>query len=67
MILLNNFHNTKTSVRATDGTLSAAQTRRCKKQLCGVENCTCSNEAGMRGPGNPIIIFDEESRGFIEE
>jgi len=56
----NNFHGTKTTVRAemVQGhlRLTESQARRTKSILCGCKGCTCSGASGARGPQN----FDGE-------
>lgn len=62
--LTNDFHNTTVDlncdVRNTDDPTngrkiatafpSRRQIKRAKQELCGSRDCTCSNEAGTRGP-----------------
>lgn len=48
--LTNNFHDTSVTLRPRDGKLSAAQVRRAKRTLCGMAECTCSDDLGRRGP-----------------
>lgn len=46
--LMNDFHDTSVTVQVSaDGVLSAGQTRRVYRQLCGIEGCLCG---GVRGP-----------------
>ena len=56
--LTNEFHNTTTTLICetlshifNEVTIypSVSQIRRAKRALCGVEGCTCSNDAGCRG------------------
>ena len=49
--LRNNFHNTEVRLRASIGdTLTPAQLRRARRELCGTPTCVCGGEAGERGP-----------------
>jgi len=57
--LRNDFHGTECTMRCETswGTWneysispSVAQIRRAKKELCGIAGCTCSSDAGNRGP-----------------
>jgi hypothetical protein len=59
--LKNDFHNTEVGVYAveiTSGTsgrtvgylLSAQQTRRVRKRLCGIAGCACGDDLSLRGP-----------------
>jgi hypothetical protein len=56
--LKNDFHNTEVRVNPKNNELSASQVKHARKVLCGIEGCTCGNEAGMRGHDNPAIEFD---------
>lgn len=47
--LTNDFHNTATRVRTSDGYLSEGQVQRAWRALCGIEGCMCSGHAGVRG------------------
>jgi hypothetical protein len=58
--LTNDFHNTEVRLNPKDGKLSARQVKRAEKVLCGMDDCICGNEAGMRGAENPDIEFHEE-------
>ena len=63
--LRNNFHGTRVRLRATIGdTLTPAQLRRARKELCGM-TCKCGGEAGERGPQwtNDGQRFDLETIG----
>jgi hypothetical protein len=57
--LVNDFHNTTVTLMCetlshiwNEVTIypSEAQIRRAKKTLCGIDGCTCSSDAGCRGP-----------------
>ena len=58
--LANDFHGTETTIKcpARDddnrGVLTiypgADQIKRAKQRLCGIKGCTCSDDAGCRGP-----------------
>lgn len=57
--LTNDFHNTSTTLICEtlshiygEVTIrpSVNQIRRAKKALCGISGCTCSDDAGCRGP-----------------
>lgn len=51
MILTNNFHDSKRTVRAQDGdVISRRRATAIKRDLCGVKGCTCSDGIGRRGP-----------------
>lgn len=68
--LRNDFHNTSVNVRAeglshiyneVEIKLSKSQIERACKSLCGIKDCTCGDDCGMRGPqltndGKRIII-----------
>ena len=56
VILKNNFHNSSVELMAKQDefgygylTLSPYQVKRAQKKLCGIKECTCSNELGIRG------------------
>lgn len=59
IILHNNFHNTSVNVFehfVHDGNypyayLTAKQVKRCRGTLCGIKECTCSNDLGERPSG----------------
>lgn len=57
--LKNDFHNTEVLLRAevlshihhtATAYLTTGQIKRAKRELCGIAGCTCSGEAGTRGP-----------------
>lgn len=49
--LRNNFHGTAVRLRASIGdTLTLAQLRRARRELCGIPTCVCGGGAGERGP-----------------
>jgi hypothetical protein len=51
LTLVNNFHNTETTIHVPEsGKLTATQVRRARRALCGVHGCTCGGELGERGP-----------------
>ena len=59
VILRNNFHNTSVTIRCpvflhihNEAKIypSVSQIRRAKRELCGIDGCTCSGDAGTRGP-----------------
>ncbi len=68
--LQNDFHHTEVRVRTTGLQhihgevtlrLSRNQIKRAKRELCGIDDCTCSGEVGTRGKqvadsGNRIIL-----------
>ncbi len=65
LTLRNDFHNSEVrlSVQEHDGViaLSEPQIRRAKYVLCGIKDCTCSGELGIRGQdhtlkGEPVNI-----------
>ncbi len=58
--LKNNFHDTEVRINPKDGELSAHQVKRARKVLCGIDSCTCGNEAGMRGHNNPAVEFNQD-------
>ena len=56
--LRNDFHNSSVTLNAdvrshihnvATAYLSTGQIRRAKQELCGIDGCTCSGEAGTRG------------------
>jgi hypothetical protein len=56
--LTNDFHNTSVNLRCevlshihSEATIypTAGQIAKAKKALCGIDGCTCSNDAGIRG------------------
>ena len=48
--LINDFHNTETTVRtAVFNTVSAETERRVWRHLCGMDSCKCSDGSGVRG------------------
>ena len=61
--LKNNFHSTEYTLVVPFGLpLSEYQIRRCRKRLCGVEDCLCGGVLGERGPQNVVV---EENSGTI--
>lgn len=60
IILSNDFHNTKTTVRAEVGDfISHARLKAIKARLCGAKGCTCSGSLGTRGKqADPSIWID---------
>jgi hypothetical protein len=57
--LTNDFHGTSVNLRCevlshiyhtSTAYLSVGQIKKAKKELCGTSGCTCSNDAGIRGP-----------------
>jgi hypothetical protein len=57
LTLVNTFHDTTARLRAVPGdTLSAAQERRLRKTLCGMQGCTCSGAGGVRGGDYVVTI-----------
>ena len=68
--IINTFHDTATTVRVNaSGEMSYRQVRRCRKELCGNDNCLCSNAAGMRGPQEKRLTFSclANGGGVLEE
>lgn len=57
--LKNDFHGTAATV--LPGKLSPAQVKRIWKELCGMQDCTCSGGLGTRGPQEVEIIQDYDS------
>jgi len=55
--LYNDFHNTEVTLRVSDlpVTLSSNQIRRARKELCGVDGCTCGGPLGERGPQDVVV------------
>jgi hypothetical protein len=47
--LTNEFHNSAVTLRPTGNRLSPGQVKRAKRELCGIDGCTCSDSAGTRG------------------
>jgi hypothetical protein len=68
MKITNDFHGTEAIVRLWSGSIiRAAEARRAKIALCGVDGCTCSGRLGERGPQPPIDSQDPEiHHGFFE-
>jgi hypothetical protein len=60
LTLTNDFHNTSVTLRVKGGHLSAGQVARARRELCGVDDCTCSGDVGTRGPqyleGRRIVL-----------
>lgn len=67
--LTNDFHNTDVTLRCEvlshiygEATIypSESQIKRAKRELCGIDGCTCSDAAGCRGPqehnGKRLIV-----------
>ena len=57
--LRNDFHNSEVTLRAevlshihhtATAYLTIGQIKRAKRELCGIAGCTCSGDAGTRGP-----------------
>lgn len=75
--LTNDFHNTEVILRCKQvfnamkreyvpvWELSEYQVHRARKMLCGVRDCGCSNEAGMRGKDNPLAEFYPDGTGAV--
>ena len=48
--LVNDFHNTSTTVQPTNNRLSERQIKRVRRVLCGITGCSCAfDDAGQRG------------------
>lgn len=56
----NDFHNTQATFRVHGQRLTAAQTRRARNELCGIDGCSCG---GIRGPQDQAWEWDTNSRG----
>jgi hypothetical protein len=69
VILQNDFHNSSVRLRCevlshihNESTIypTAGQIAKAKKALCGIDGCTCSGDAGTRGPqefrGKRLIV-----------
>ncbi len=65
----NNFHNSEISLRANVGDeLTARQIERSKRELCGMDGCTCGGPVGNRGPQDGFSIEQiDHSRVRIAE
>lgn len=62
----NDFHGTEVRLRADiGGTLTTAQVRRAKARLCGIENCTCSGDAGERGEQDGFELVPTQDGLYI--
>jgi hypothetical protein len=49
--MTNNYHGTSVRLRVKPwGRLSLGQVARARRELCGVEGCTCGGSLGERGP-----------------
>lgn len=53
--LKNDFHNTEVRLNPRNENLSAWQIKKAYKTLCGMDDCTCSDDMGMRGHDNPEV------------
>lgn len=48
--LTNDFHHTDVTLRVPEsGILSESQVRRARRELCGIEGCTCGGNLSERG------------------
>jgi len=53
----NDFHGTEARLKANIGDeLTPAQINRAKIKLCGIAGCTCSGDAGERGPQDGFTL-----------
>ena len=72
-ILRNDFHNSEAAVRCEGVShiygeatirLSASQSKRARRRLCGISECTCAiQECGIRGPqhtddGKRLVVLE---------
>jgi len=49
--LKNDFHHTRVSLKSRHGhRLSPGQVTRARRELCGIDGCTCGGYCGERGP-----------------
>ena len=60
IVLTNDFHHTEVNLSARGGELSPGQIKKAKRVLCGMSDCTCSNDIGIRGCNgdNDLIVLD---------
>jgi len=63
--LTNDFHNSSVNLVPYKGTLSAGQVKRAKRALCGVSECSCSDELGQRGPQAFGVEVQQDSVGDL--
>ena len=65
--LTNDFHNSKSNVRINDGgketILSRSVAGRVRRDLCGINGCTCGGVLGQRGNGNRGLDIAEMPNG----
>jgi hypothetical protein len=52
--LMNNFHNTETTVFSKRGFISARSIKRAEEKLCGIKECECG---GIRGPQSVELFY----------
>jgi len=63
--LTNDFHGTEVTLRPRDGRLNKRQVRQAKRALCGRAGCTCSNDAGQRGPQETHLDFRSDGTALV--
>jgi len=64
--LKNDFHNSEVLLYIADGkNISKGQVKKTWKTLCGIKGCTCGNELGMRGYGNPQIEVRQDGSAYL--
>ena len=60
--LKNDYHDTECKLRLKqDRILSAYQIKKAWNTLCGIDDCTCGNDAGMRGKHDFYLDFYQEN------
>jgi hypothetical protein len=67
--LTNTFHNTESRLQPAPygngtGYVSRKTALRVRRELCGVEGCTCGGEFGQRGSAIDVIRMTAD-RGYI--
>ena len=66
--LENDFHNTSTLVRLSDThELSESQIARARRNLCGMEDCSCGGVLGERGPQSVAVYENHAGRIWLLE
>lgn len=62
--LTNDFHNTVVNLIPKNDRLSLRQIKRAKKELCGIDGCTCSGSTGTRGDQDYSVELIYDNKGL---